>query len=83
MAGKDDAWFEIVRIRGKVTTVPVKAIGVVAIAAILLAPVGLSLFVVPILIEFHFAALAAWMALMLALAFLAVFALVKAKSRER
>ena len=83
MANRDDAWFETHRIRGKVTTVPIRAAGWIAIVAIVLIPVILSLFVVPALVELHFGFLAAWVVLILALTFLALIALIQAKSRER
>ena len=83
MANRDDAWFETHRIRGKVTTVPIKAAGWIAIVAIVLIPVALSLLVVPTLVELHFGFLAAWVVLILALTFLALIALIRAKSRER
>jgi len=82
MGRRDDAWFETVRIRGKATTVPVRPIGWIAIVGIVLVPVAVSLFVVPILVERHFAWLAAWVALMLALTFAAIIMLIRAKSRE-
>lgn len=83
MARRDDAWFETYRIRGKVTTVPIRPIGWIAIVAIVLAPVALSLFVVPILVERHFGWLAGWVGLTLTLTFAAIITLIRAKSRER
>ncbi len=83
VAPSDDAWFETYRIRGKVTTVPIRAMGWIAIVAIVLLPVVLSVLVVPILVELHFALLAGWVVLSLVLTFLALFMLIRAKSRER
>ena len=82
MAHRGDAWFETIRMRGKVTTVPVRPIGWIAIVAIVLVPVALSLFVVPVLVEIHFALLAAWVVLSLVLTFASLIALIRAKSRE-
>jgi hypothetical protein len=83
VARKEDAWFETYRIRGKVTTVPIRAVGWISIVAIVAVPVMLSLLVVPALVELHFGLLAAWVVLSLALTFMALIVLIRAKSRER